>query len=104
MCFDGEPPDFYCESIKKAKKEHVCFECRNIIKKKDSYIYVSGKWNGEMDSFKFCQKCWAIRDEIEKHEMKEGCYGIEASVPFGMLMEVIHYYPEIDKKYFKELS
>ncbi len=54
----------------------------------DDYHYITGKWNGDVDSFKICCDCQRSRIEIEKEEIAEGCASDESSVPFGMLKEV----------------
>ena len=55
-------PDFCTESIVTARKEHKCYECGDIIKPKEQYENCSGKWDGEMKSFKTCLVCKEIRD------------------------------------------
>jgi hypothetical protein len=47
----------------KARKDHKCCECGDIIKKGDIYEYVSGKWEGEFDTYKTCMICSRIRKD-----------------------------------------
>lgn len=57
-------PEFFTSLIRKAKKEHVCGECKSVIKKGERYEYASGKWDGEIDSYKTCLSCVDVRDEV----------------------------------------
>ena len=66
-CDHGEYPEFYSEKIVKAKKEHKCCECREIIPKGQKYHRASGKWDGEMRSYKTCLPCMRIRDDYCKY-------------------------------------
>lgn len=58
---DGDGPSCFTESIRKARKEHQCYECRDPIKIGERYEYVSGIWDGRADSFKTCLLCAEIR-------------------------------------------
>ena len=49
------------ESYPKARKEHICCECREVIKKGQKYQLFTGKWEGEFSAFKTCIACAAIR-------------------------------------------
>lgn len=40
----------------------MCVECNNTIAIGTRYEYVSGKWDGHIDSFKTCLKCVALKD------------------------------------------
>lgn len=57
-------PSCCTESIRKARKEHWCCECRETIKVGDRYEYVSGIWDGRADSYKTCLLCKEIRDHF----------------------------------------
>ncbi len=48
---------------RKARKNHKCCECREVINKGDKYTYLSGIWNGEPADFKQCQKCVLLIEE-----------------------------------------
>ncbi len=63
----GEHPEFYTESIVKARKDHKCCECGEIISKGQKYHRVAGKWDGEMLTFKTCIICTRIRDDYCKN-------------------------------------
>lgn len=62
--FDGETAEFFSERMVKARKDHVCTECGDTIKKGDTYEYVVGKWEGDFDYYKTCQTCKNIRNDL----------------------------------------
>ena len=50
-----------CNSkTRKSRKEHKCFGCGSVIHKSDEYLYTSGVWEGEPNSFKHCKSCEKI--------------------------------------------
>ncbi len=59
---DGEGPAFCYSKIRKARKGHTCTECRREIKPGEHYEHVTGKWEGELDTFKTCPECLDIRN------------------------------------------
>jgi len=61
---DGEGPSCHSQSIRKARKEHVCSECREPIPKGMKYDYSSGIWDGRADSYKTCLLCVEIRNHF----------------------------------------
>jgi hypothetical protein len=42
---DYEAPDFCIDKIQKARKNHKCCECLQIIPIGEKYIKYTGKWN-----------------------------------------------------------
>ncbi len=68
MCDVVEQPDFYNERRQRARKEHVCCACRMTIRRRDLYVYIAGKWDGELETYRHCLRCnevfhW-LRDNI----------------------------------------
>lgn len=59
---DGEAPDCFTETDRKARKEHLCFECGRTIQPGETYRYESGIWEGEAKSYKTCGDCLSVRD------------------------------------------
>lgn len=57
----------YCEFFKvkmiRAKKEHICCECKKKILPGKLYEYVFGVWGSDPSSFKTCSTCAAIRHD-----------------------------------------
>lgn len=70
MCGCDNPPEFYERSIVAARKEHHCCECGTVIVKGERYERVSGKWEGDMETFKTCMPCVELRDAISD----DGCF------------------------------
>ena len=65
-----EVAEFCDESYPKARKEHICCECREVIGKGRKYQLITGKWEGEFGTFKTCMACAAIR----KHYCPNGAF------------------------------
>jgi len=61
---DGEGPSCHSQAIRKARKEHVCSECREPIPKGTKYDYSTGIWDGRPSSYKTCLLCVEIRDHF----------------------------------------
>ncbi len=64
--YDGgyDPPQLYKESIRTARKGHVCGECSGAIKPGDEYEFVFGVWDDKADTQKTCSDCLSVRDEF----------------------------------------
>lgn len=62
--------DDYCMLLKqtrpKARKEHKCTECKRVIKQGESYLYEVTLYDGDLDTWKTCSDCEAIREEFFK--------------------------------------
>lgn len=57
MADSADRCDFYTESNLKARKKHICGECRREINKGEQYQYVFGVWEGKPSYHKTCQHC-----------------------------------------------
>lgn len=64
--WDGDEATFYNETEVVARKSHVCYECRSEIVKGQKYERVTGKWDGEISTYKFCAGCWEISGEFSE--------------------------------------
>jgi hypothetical protein len=62
VCGDYDTTGCVKAVTRKARKEHVCCECSCIIKKGEMYVYESGIWDGQPDSYRFCVICKSIID------------------------------------------
>lgn len=58
--FDGGSWDFFDERTVKARKEHVCGECGEIIKSGEEYSCAAGKFEGCFETHKTCRHCRQI--------------------------------------------
>lgn len=59
---DGESPQFFTRIFRKARKKHICCECRDVIEIGQKYENLSGLWE-EFEVFKTCLICMKIRDD-----------------------------------------
>lgn len=64
---DYDGPEIYFSELRKARKVHVCEECRARIQPGEQYENASGKWDGRFDQFKTCSRCIALRDWVKAH-------------------------------------
>jgi len=55
--------DVGTERVVRARKPHVCCECREPIVPGQRYELVKGCWEGDWSSHKTCLPCVAIRDQ-----------------------------------------
>ena len=99
MCFYGlEYPDFYTDKWYKTRKQHRCDECTKAILIGQTYLRASGKWEGEIQTFKTCEDCEELRGQITRIELSRGCSPSESTPGHGQLMEVKAEYPELLEK------
>lgn len=56
--------------MRKARKQHKCYECQRPIEPGERYEYYSGIWDGEPESYKTCRHCKIARD----FHMHGGCF------------------------------
>lgn len=72
---DYEHPDFCTTTNPVAKKQHYCSECQHPIYPGENYERVSGKWDGEVITFKICTFCQDLKNytsEITEYEFGLG--------------------------------
>ena len=58
---DNAPEIVTDTNIKKARKNHICSECSEIIKKGVPYEKIQGKWEGVFLTYKTCAHCQDVR-------------------------------------------
>ena len=63
MCEDGEWSEPIADEWRRARKEHKCFACREIIKVGDRYHFVAQK-DDAFFTVKHCARCWAMGKAI----------------------------------------
>jgi hypothetical protein len=64
--YDGDQSEFWVESSPKARKAHKCCECRESIQPGERYQRVVGKWDGRLETYRFCVPCWEISGEFSE--------------------------------------
>lgn len=58
--WDGDAPEVYNARMVKARREHKCYECGRPILRGQMYERVSGRWDGDWGTYRFCSDCEAI--------------------------------------------
>lgn len=50
--------DFYSERhVKKTRKDHKCFGCREIVLKGSEVFYTASVWQGDFGTYYLCPPC-----------------------------------------------
>lgn len=58
---DDEGPAFMRVNEKRARRSHRCCECKETISAGHTYEHTSGKWEGEIETFRTCERCADLR-------------------------------------------
>lgn len=62
----NEMPECSNSVVRKARKNHTCSTCGANIKSGEEYLYVSGIWSGEPNSYKACANCESVFDNFKE--------------------------------------
>ena len=81
---DAVMPSVSCDTVRKARREHTCCECHQVIKIGEKYHLLKGCWEGKWDEYKTCIDCQVLREEIGT------LYRGDELPPFGELSEWAH--------------
>lgn len=66
MCdVDADFPSFYQASWVRAKIEHFCCACCEIVRPKDLYHLSKGCWDGRFSVYKHCARCWRLFEALD---------------------------------------
>ncbi len=65
--YDGDEAAFCQEREVTGRKQHVCYECSDIIEKGARHHVVAGKWDDEVRTYRFCAPCWEVISEFSEH-------------------------------------
>ncbi len=60
--YDGETAAINETYTRKARKEHICYECRRVIKKGETYTLDDILADSEWEHYKTCSDCISLRD------------------------------------------
>lgn len=97
-----ECPACFNETYRRARKLHICCECRQEIKPGDRYRYTSAIWRDKPEAFKQCGICASIFD-VCIDLAKEHDYFPDEYPSYGDLsefvLEEINGYPESIKRF-----
>jgi len=66
--------DYRCR-IKKARADHICYECGDEIVPGENYYYHESVWYSSNQPYKTCTACEGLRREIERALGEETCFG-----------------------------
>jgi hypothetical protein len=83
---DLEIPEFFNEEVVQARKEHKCYECRRTIEKGWYYHRSTGKWDGQVSTYKTCNRCTMIQKWMREFADNND---LEFSLAFGSLYDEI---------------
>lgn len=83
MCdCEDNPPACGSKTVRKASKDHRCYECAKTIRAGDLYTLHTGVWDGRGESFKWCHDCSTVYNLIRAVD-DEFCFC------FGTLIESV---------------
>lgn len=63
----SDGPQVYRDDIRRANKNHKCYECSSIISKGEKYHVFTGLWD-DWSTFKTCDSCDSLRLEIDAEQ------------------------------------
>lgn len=63
-CEEGDLPAVSRTEWRKARKAHICCECKDIIRLGERYELTAGLWDGEWKTFSTCGHCVDTRLEV----------------------------------------
>jgi hypothetical protein len=83
MCeIDLDPADVWSEGPRRARKEHNCSACGDVIRVGQAYLYHFSISDREPATEKCCYRCWAAREEFAQ------AHGDRSFMP-GMLIDML---------------
>ena len=84
MCdYDGEHPEFESRTWRTARKQHTCCACAETVRPGDRYHITAGRWDGQMETYKHCARCWGVCEAL----WKEGSSWIDFHLNCGETWE-----------------
>jgi hypothetical protein len=90
MCFlYDDYATIYNEQLVRARKEHKCSCCRQIIIPRTRYRQVNSLYDGKWNNWKLCDTCIRVELAIVAHELEEGCWWSEAWPSFDDLRNMV---------------
>lgn len=63
---DFGQPEFFRQSQPFARITHRCVECDRTIAVGERYIYSTGKWDGQITSYRRCLHCEAVAEALRE--------------------------------------
>lgn len=62
---EGEPWTQLSDQWRRARKEHKCCECEDIIRVGERYNYLTGVFEGKLEIWKTCEFCAHERTRLQ---------------------------------------
>jgi hypothetical protein len=62
---EGEYPEPLTAEWRRARKPHRCYACHEDIRKRDKYHIVVQIYDGEVETFRHCARCWVMASAIQ---------------------------------------
>lgn len=95
-------PEFGTQATPVARKEHRCTDCGGTIPLGRRYVSYTGRWNGEVATYRFHITCWEIRTACHRYMASEagGRFTPEEMPAFGRLVEWTAYDAQEGGGYF----
>ena len=91
MCFtDVEKCEVCCPKDVTSRKTHKCSECGRDISKGETYLKVTGIFDGGPFTHKECWRCQVLRDRIIAMELAAGCDFDESDPGCGGLTDAAY--------------
>jgi len=63
---DYDPPELYVSKLVKARKNWVCYECGDPIKRGSKYEVATGLYEGDFRRYRTCFTCVCVRRSLFK--------------------------------------
>ncbi len=86
-----ELPDFWSETWRtcrgRSKKPMRCVECDGEIVKGMRYLDYSGKWEGDVQTYRFHELCWQIHEGQHAFIREHTTYSADEYPAFGEMVE-----------------
>lgn len=89
--YDCEPWDVNPEERKRrARKEHTCSCCAEMIRRGDLYIYEFAVFDGRPDEVKRCLRCQAIYDHLLETHINAEDSSVDRELRCGHTYREVH--------------
>lgn len=85
--YDEQVIEFSGSEKRKARKEHTCYECHEVIPVDDYYWHFYGKWDGKFVAWNACFGCQRDWDRVVDIYCNNGQLG--AFALYGRIVEAV---------------
>lgn len=72
--YDGDTATFFDDQIvHRCRKAHRCDECKRVIQVGEPYERIVGKWESQIETWRFCMECREVSVEFSEGAR---CFGV----------------------------